>query len=473
MNPISMARRCSRWLVSGCTRVLGPRWGVAVVLLLSIAVCVIVAWVFAAFQAPSTTLVMSAGPQGSSYYRSAQRYQKWLAQEGIHLKILESAGAIENLRRLEDPKSGVDIAFVQGGLGTPEDYPRLNSLGTVSVQPLYLFYRNQGHQKPLETLAQLAGRRIVIGPSGAGVHFLALDLLKANGITPGSQTTLLDMDDAPAVAALKNGAVDALFLMGESVPLEVIRELRSLPDVHLFHFVQAEGYARRFKYLNVLNLPRGAQDLGRDLPPQDLSLIGPAVELLARDDLHPALSDVLLETARKVHGGAGLFRKRGEFPSGVQQSFPVSEDAQRYYTSGKTWVYRSMPFWLARLVTGALTVLVPLLILLIPALRIVPAVYRWGHQSRLYRWYAPLLDIERQRRALLRSSAAGQAVPPMDFAVLLRRLDDIEHRVSALRVPAPFADVYYGLRGHIDYVRSMLIADDRARAQAKASCAAP
>jgi hypothetical protein len=39
---------------------------------------------------------------------------------------------------------------------------------------------------------------------------------------------------------------------------------------------------------------------------------------------------------------------------------------------------------------------------------------------------------------------------------LLKRLDEIEKTVNKMKVPAFFADQFYGLRGHIDYVRQMM-----------------
>src|SRR5579871_926350 len=66
--------------------------------------------------APPHTLTLSAGPKGSSFDTIAQRYRKVLAHDGITLKVIESAGSSENLARLTQPHSGVDVAFVQSGI---------------------------------------------------------------------------------------------------------------------------------------------------------------------------------------------------------------------------------------------------------------------------------------------------------------------------------------------------------------------
>src|SRR5438067_7978392 len=68
--------------------------------------------------APPTTIVMTSGADGSMFQVHAQRYAKFLARQGVTLKILPSQGSLENLRRLNDPKFTVDVGFVQGGLAS-------------------------------------------------------------------------------------------------------------------------------------------------------------------------------------------------------------------------------------------------------------------------------------------------------------------------------------------------------------------
>ena len=124
--------------------------------------------------------------------------------------------------------------------------------------------------------------------------------------------------------------------------MQTLRTLVRSPDVQLYTFAQADAYVRRYAYLDRMELPEGSIDLGKNLPAQDVVLIGPTVELVARKGLHPALSDLLLEVAREVHGKTGLLQKRGEFPAPLEHEFTISDDATRYYKSGKGFLYRSV-----------------------------------------------------------------------------------------------------------------------------------
>lgn len=390
--------------------------------------------------APPNTLTITTGPKGSTFQLNAEKYKKALAKKGIKLVILPSNGSVENLNRLLDPSSKVDVGFVQGGLAKGRQIDRLVSLGSVFNEPLALFY---SAKKPITLISELEGKRLAIGPEGSGTRAVAMELLKANGID-SSNSKLLDISGEAATWALIDGKADAAFLMGDSATPGDMRSLIWSPGVHLFNFIQAEAYSRRYPYLNQLVIPMGALDFGRNVPASDVHLVAPTVDLVARDTLHPALSDLLIEAAREVHGRATLLQRAGEFPAPVEHEYRLSEDAVRYYTSGKKFLYRYLPFWLATLVDRFLVVFVPIVVLLIPGLKLVPALYNWRVRSRIYRWYGNLIALE---RTLLSQHTAEEREET------LKRLDEIEAEVNKMKIPLSFADQFYVLRDHIAFVR--------------------
>jgi hypothetical protein len=129
-----------------------------------------------------------------------------------------------------------------------------------------------------------------------------------------------------------------------------------------------------------------------------------------------------------------------------EHELPLSTDAKRYYESGKRWLYRLLPFWAASLADRFLMVLLPLMVLLIPALRVLPNLYRWRVRQRLVRVYAELLELERD----IQWQAADE------HAQLLARLDNIAQRADGVKLPVSFADQFYVLREHIGQVRRRL-----------------
>ncbi len=399
--------------------------------------------------APPSIVVVSTGPDGSTFQRSAERYAKAFARNGVTLRMKPSHGSLENLRRLADPSRDVDVGFVQVGVKLPEPVPgerrrELVSLGTIARQPLYVLVRGSA---PPRRLSELAGKRLVVGPEGSGTRVLALTLLGANGIQPGGATALLDLDDELVGDALERGTIDAAFLMGDSASPQVIRKIMQRPGVHAMQLSQIDAYLRRFQDLDRVVIPMGAYDLAANLPRTDLDLVASSVELVARADLHPAISDLLLETMHEVHGRPFLLQKAGEFPAAREHDLPLGADARRYYQSGKRWLYKVLPFWIASLVDRFLVVLLPLVLLLVPVVRVVPNVYRWRIRRRVYRIYGALLDLERD--------ALGRRAEP---AALLERLAAIERRAESLTLPVSYTNELYVLREHVMLVRERVTA---------------
>lgn len=391
--------------------------------------------------APPSRVVILSGPLDSSFRTAADRYAKLIEAHGIKVEVRTTDGSIENLNALLDPSQAVDVGFVQTGLTDDDKAPGLVSLSTLYVQPMMVFYRGA---REIDRLTQLKGRRVAIGPDGSGTAVLARRLLDENGIDK-DDATLLDFDGDDAIAALVAGKVDAIFVTGEQVRGRRVRELMRMPGVKLMSFRQADGYLRRVRFLSRLTAPEGSFDLALNLPPKDTELVGTPVELIAREGLHPAVSDLLIAAAREVHGKSGMYRKAGEFPKALEHDIPLSEEARRYYASGSPFLYKRLPFWLASLVDRILLVMLPLLIVVVPATRLVAPLYRWRMRSRIYRWYGTLMTIERDMLA------------PTDAAEregLRLRLDEIQQGVSNLQLPLAFADQLYVLREHVALVRA-------------------
>jgi TRAP transporter TAXI family solute receptor len=427
-----------------CMETFGLSPGLSLLASLLAGLVVVAAVFWFIHSAPPHVITITSGPPGSGFDKIALQYQAILKQKGVTLKILQSHGSEENLQRLQNHAGGVDIGFVQGGV-TNADSNQIVSLGSLGYQPMMIFYRGAA---PLQLLSQLKGKRLVIGPPGSGDRSLALAILQLNGISNNASATFADLDAAAAAKALGEGAVDAIFLSGDSASGDVMRNLLRSPGIHLFDVTQADGYVRRITYLNKLDLPKGSIDFGKDIPDHDVSLIGPTIELLARSGLDPALSDLLLETARKVHGKARLFQRLNEFPAPLEHDFPLSADALRFYTSGKGFFYRYLPFWMASVVNRILVAFVPMVLLLVPGLRLIPAACRWRIQTLIFHRYRSLLALEREVQ-----TQDAQAHPE----IYLSRLDQIESAVNRMKVPASFAGEFYGLRGHIEFVRERIL----------------
>lgn len=398
--------------------------------------------------APPGHLKIAGGPEGSNFRNVANKYRDILARDGIDLQVVASRGSADNLDLVATNQ--VDIALVQAGVTRKEPTKGLVSLGTMFRQPLSIFYRSTEEKT---RLSELKGLRVAMGREGSGTRVLALALLKGNGIEPGGDTVLLDLEGEAARSALVAGEADAIFLSGDSASISTVRELLHTEGLRLYDFTgQWPAYERRYRYLNHFELPNGAFDLGENLPERPIVMMAPTVELLAHTNLHPALSDLLVEAAREVHSRGTLMQNPGEFPHPIERDYPMSEGAARYYKSGKGLAYRYLPFWLASLVNRTAVLLLPLLVVLIPGLRYAPDLYGWRIRRRIYKRYGELMALER---------VALEPMTPEQRTALLERLDEIEKVIIGVKIPGAFADQIYVLRRHIRFVRESLLAEKR------------
>lgn len=395
--------------------------------------------------APPKRIVITTGGESGAYYQFAQRYAAILARDGITLEVKASAGSLENLDRLKADEA--QVGFVQGGVVPPKEDPDaeddsgLLSLGSLFYEPVWVFYRGE---RDLNRLTELRGKRIAIGQEGSGVRQLAQQLLAANEIEAGEQ--LVPLSGLSAAEELQQGRIDAAFIIAsESAP--VVQVLLRSPGIRLMSFAQSGAYQRRFPFLTKLTFPQGVADLVRDFPPNDIKVLAPTANLIVRDDLHPALQSLLLQAASEVHGKSGFFQDAGEFPSYKDQMLPLSPDAARYFKSGPSFLQRYLPFWLAVLVDRLIVLLLPVVALLIPLLKVAPAIYTWRVRSKVFRCYGELKFLEDDLK---------NHFDRAKLAEYRSRLDALEDEAVQLHVPLGFTDLVYTLREHVNLVRGIL-----------------
>jgi TRAP transporter TAXI family solute receptor len=409
--------------------------------------------------APPRTFTLATGAPGGAYFANGERYRALLAREGITLELRSTSGSAENLRHLLDDGSGIEAAFVQGGIiaapaqaavnttdagAAPPARPdeQLVSLGALYYEPLWIFHRGP---KTITRLDQLGGLRLAVGAAGSGTRVVALDLLSQSGITE-DRAQFQGLSTLEAANALTEGKVDALFMIaGEDSP--VVRRLLATAGVSLVSLDQATGTTRRRPYLSTITLPRGVIDFNRDVPPRDVTLLATTANLVVRADLHPALMYLLLDAATTLHRGHSAFNEAGAFPSPRHQDVPLAPQAERYYQVGKPLLQRYLPFWVAIFVDRIWVLLLPLFAILIPLASFLPRAIGLPTRLRLQRGYRLLARIEREVLAAPSADAIRQS---------LAALDALEQQLNTVRVPAAQLKDAYALRLSIDLVRERL-----------------
>lgn len=389
--------------------------------------------------APPNAIRIATGAKNGAYYAFAQQYARWLASDGISVEVVSTAGSVENFDLLK--RGEVTLALVQGGSATNEDKERLQSLGSLFLEPVWLFARKQ---KPIRRLSELKGKRVAVGAAGSGTYLLATQLLSAAGITE-SNATLIQGDSAQAVTSLSQGTIDAAFFVASPVA-PLIHSLLEEPTIELLNFDRAPAYSRLFPFLTAVTLNEGVLNLERDLPSHDITLVAASANLAAPRNLNPSLIPALLNAITKVHQPGGVLEQKRQFPSIDFVDLPLNEDARRYIANGPSFLFRWLPYGTAVLLDRLKILVVPLLALLIPLFRIAPPLYNWRVRSKIYRWYAAVREID----SMIQQETIA------DAKSAINRLEELEREVASVSVPLSYAGELYHLRLHIGFLQEKL-----------------
>ena len=389
------------------------------------------------------TIVITTGADGGIYRGFADRYAPILKRDGIKLDIRSSSGSVENYQRLKDPDSDYEVGFIQSGTSSPSESDHLQTIAAVSYEPIWVFYRGT---TTVDRLAQLRGKRIAIGVPGSGLLNVSSVLLSWSGITRDN-TKLLQMDAQNAYQGLENGTLDAAFFIGRPDAAMQVTLLNS--NLKLMSFAQADALVQKFPSLSRVIFPRASTSIVNDLPQTDVTLLAATALLVSKDTLHPALTYLLLDAAKTVHSGEDYFTPLGTFPNLNTEEFPVSDESTRYFKSGRPFLQRYLPFWLASFVERRLLILVPFTALLLGLLQALPRMAEARIKRRFIVWYREIKSLEDE---IWKS-------PNPDSKQIAQWRDEIENvdaNASQIRIPYRYFQDVYALKQAIGVVRDRI-----------------
>jgi len=439
---------------------------------------------------PQGRIVLATGGGAGAYQELAELYKKDLARFGVVLELRPKVEGTDTLKALfpqfksefkefDESTADIEAGFIKGGFAESlhgrlasekeqvwhqRQVDNLRSVGRLFYEPMWVFTRTG---ERLQTLRDLKGKKVYVGTRVGGARRVALHMLKANGIDD-KNATFIDQEFPEDAAPLTTSQADAAILIAPSETPKLQKLLRN-PKLQLMDFAaEADAYVNRFPALSKVILREGAVEFDPATPPKDVTLISTSAALVVRTSLNSSLASLLANAVvRNPKSGtdrAGdpiLFYKAGEFPNGNDAEFDLHNGARALYKTGELPVLlRSLapmgtrlglPFWLAAFVnehgTQTLLLMIPLLSILVPLFHYLPLLYKWNMRRRLLYWYGELKALE-----------ASLATDPSEahLSEKTAELERIEEAVSRIRVPLPFTDQLYDLRGHIDIVRRRL-----------------
>jgi TRAP-type uncharacterized transport system substrate-binding protein len=418
------------------------RYGRLIAGLAALALVMGAAWLVLEYFVPSPPfrVTIATGRKGTTFDYFGERYRARFARAGIELNVQETAGALANFKLLQDRNSNVQIAFSTGGISNSAQAPDLRSMGLIFNVPFWVFYPSS---QSLDSLTQLKGKRIAVGPEGSGARYTAERILTRAKID-AKTSTLVPLAGDAAVEALNKGTVDAALLVGGS-DAPSVESLLNNPNIRPMNFSSADAFTRVFPDVVRLVLPKGVIQLDPPSPPNDITMVGTTAKVLIRDDLHPAIVQLLAQTLKEEHSGAGLFQRTGEFPAIDDPEYVLSSVAVEFYRNGPSLLAKYLPLWTTSYVQRTIAFLVAALAIVFPAFGFAPRLYEWFVRQRFRELYQRLRAVENALQERLTSAKAE---------ALKIELDDINR--ATMTVPMRHSDLYFILRYHLDRTRSRL-----------------
>ena len=381
---------------------------------------------------PPRQIVLATGADGGAYQTFGAKLADYLRAQGVKVETRESAGAVQNIELLQSD-SGVDAAFIQSGLAADVDSDRIAVLGSLYLEPIWIFARSD---LELSSMDDLQGKRLSIGDEGSGTRAIVERMLGVRGI---------NSDNTEFLGA---GVVDVdvrfLIVGAES---DLVAEQVALENFELLGAERADAYARRAPFLTKVLLPQGVLDMQANKPSTDTVTVAVTAMLAVRDDLHPAIVDLLLMAADDVFDEHTILSDAGEFPSPKNIDLPLSDEAKRFHERGAPFLMRYLPFWAATLIDRLWVLLFPLIGLLIPLFKLLPPLYHWRIRRKLLQRYIELREIDPQYRPVTSED---------DRSVRLNKVIALDAETVEVPVPRDYSDDVYKLRRDIDLVRRKL-----------------
>jgi len=225
---------------------------------------------------------------------------------GLTCEVVNTQGSVANIRLLETRRTEValtlaDIAWAayRGAAPFGRRVP-LRAIGRVYENYVQLVVRADG---AVHRVADLAGRTVSLGAPGSGGAVLGDRLLRAAGLTPGTDVRVRHLLMPDAAHAIRDGAIDALLVAG-GVPLPVLSRLDRLPGIRLLPLADLLPRLRigpdgAGSGLEAVTVPAGAYR-----GTAEVATVGVANLLLCRPDLPvsvaAALTRVLVRRATRL-----------------------------------------------------------------------------------------------------------------------------------------------------------------------------
>ncbi len=179
-------------------------------------------------------MVVSSGSPGGVYYPLGGAISEVISRnlEGVRCDSESTSGSVENVRLVGNKESDLGMATENAAYkGAVGEYPfsrpyPIKALFNMYSAPLHIVtIEGRG----IETIHDLAGKRVSIDAPGSGTEEMARTLLEELDLLDKLKTENYGQQDA--AAALRDGNIDAVF-WNFAYPASVVMEISAMRQLH-------------------------------------------------------------------------------------------------------------------------------------------------------------------------------------------------------------------------------------------------
>ncbi|MER5529985.1 TAXI family TRAP transporter solute-binding subunit [Streptomyces sp. NPDC002677] len=293
---------------------------------------------------PTGTITFSTGTLRGVYQEYGERLRTELGRDmpGLKVKLVQSAGSYENVRRVATGQ----VDFTIAAADAVETYQLNDGRGADRMRGVARLYDDYvqlvvGRDSGITSIAQLRHKRVAIGLPNSGVRLIANRVLRAAGIDPAKDITPVAEGIDTGPDQLRRGKVDAFFWSG-GLPTKGLLDLAKkfsftfVPiDDSLVNKLHSEGEAAR--YYRATNMPESAYPSVQK--GTTVATIAVSNLLMTRKDMDPRLTEWVTRTVIKSRDDIGAHVHSAQLvdlrTAIYTDPLPLQEGARRYYRSVK------------------------------------------------------------------------------------------------------------------------------------------
>ena len=371
----------------------------------------------------------------AGYASMVEAIKDYFEKEGFLVESVPSVGSIQNAELLAEPDSNVDIAFIQGGAIDKELASKVQSLGSIAYEPVWIFYQ-KSLGKEITTLKDLAKYRVGVGPEKGGTRPLVKELFLLDGISiennPNFVVDAYDKNDSDFM----EGKLDAIVVVTPFLDPSIQKLLRD-PRAVLFNFDLAPAYVKKVSHIEEVTVPKASIDIQKMIPPKNVRVIATTTSLAVRKDFNKDLQFLMLVAMKNLNRNPDMlfFSRRQEFPAYMDPTIEASPVALKFYDYGIPEIMRNLPhsisgfanrFWVLMLSIATIIYTLTKFNVKLRAVR-----YRVKHRVG----YQRLLEFEKM--------ISTQELQPSSYKEILAEIDELNMSLAKEKVPVGFESEYF------------------------------